>query len=132
MSVNALSVSPLAAGLFHKIIAESGAMVIPGGFGGNMNLEDAEARGLVFQDSAHVNSLAELRQIPAEDIMKIRAGTGSIITDGYVLPESIADVYAAGKQSQVPLLTGWNLDDALFAMPVNLAGYRSNIAKQYW
>ena len=32
--------------------------------------------------------------------------------DGYFLPESIAAIYAAGKQAHVPLMAGWNQDEA--------------------
>ena len=31
----------------------------------------------------------------------------------------------------MPLLTGWNADDALFAMPVTLKAYKESIQKQY-
>ena len=35
----------------------------------------------------------------------------SPIVDGYVLPETVADIYAAGQQNAVPLLAGWNADE---------------------
>jgi para-nitrobenzyl esterase len=31
--------------------------------------------------------------------------------DGYFLPEDVLSIFAAGKQSQVSLLAGWNLDE---------------------
>jgi para-nitrobenzyl esterase len=40
-------------------------------------------------------------------------------------------MFAAAKQSDVPLLTGWNGDDAIFNMPVTLKVFRENIKKQY-
>jgi para-nitrobenzyl esterase len=31
--------------------------------------------------------------------------------DGYFLPESVAAIYAEGKQAHIPLLAGWNADE---------------------
>jgi para-nitrobenzyl esterase len=31
--------------------------------------------------------------------------------DGYFLPDSVPNIYAAGKQAHVPLLAGWNADE---------------------
>jgi para-nitrobenzyl esterase len=34
--------------------------------------------------------------------------------DGYFLPESVEAIFAAGKQSHVPLLAGWNADEMTY------------------
>jgi len=34
--------------------------------------------------------------------------------DGYLLPESVPVTFAQGKQNDVPLLAGWNHDEASF------------------
>ena len=34
--------------------------------------------------------------------------------DGYFLPEDVAAIYTNGKQSHIPLLAGWNADEASF------------------
>src|ERR1017187_1360875 len=39
--------------------------------------------------------------------------------DGYFMPESALAIYAAGKQSHVPLLAGWNAQEMSF--PVVMA-----------
>ena len=54
------------------------------------------------------------------------------IIDGYVLPEPIADIFAAGKQNDVALLTGWNEDEGLLFGPVKKADdFRKQAEEQY-
>ena len=36
--------------------------------------------------------------------------------DGYVLPKDVATIFAEGKQSHVPLLAGWNAEEASWAV----------------
>jgi len=58
-SVTALIASPLAKGLFHKAIPQSGGLL------SNMlsqNLEKAESQGLAFMKKANTNSIVELRK----------------------------------------------------------------------
>ena len=131
MSVNALAASPLAKGLFHRMIAESGASVIKGAFGGTETLATAEAKGIEIAKTAGVTSIAELRSKPAAEVGKLLRGMGAVIVDGYVLTAPIPDVFAKGQQADVPLLTGWNGDDALFTSPATVASYRDNLKKQF-
>jgi len=127
MSVNCLVASPLAKGLFIRAIGQSGAC-----FSRNQaTLEAAEKAGLEAAKSVNASSLAELRSEPSEEIMKMRAPSMPII-DGYVLPEQVADVFAAGKQNPVDLLTGWNQDEGLMFGPVRKADdYREQVKRQY-
>ncbi|MHA4739845.1 carboxylesterase/lipase family protein [Dyadobacter sp. MSC1_007] len=128
MSVNCLVVSPLAKGLFNKAIAESGA-----GFARNYpSLQQAEEGGTKAAESLGANSIAALRNVPAEDILKkVQAFRGPII-DGYVLPESVAAIYNAGKQNPVTLLTGWNEDEGLSGGNAkNAEAYRAQAETQY-
>jgi para-nitrobenzyl esterase len=41
------------------------------------------------------------------------------VVDGYFLPKSSADIFAAGAQNDVPLLAGWNRDERGLALPAN-------------
>ncbi len=113
-SVSALMASPLARGLFHKAIGQSGAFLgqtLPA-----RPLREAEQQGAEFvRRMLGTDSVAELRQKSAEDVLAAAAQPGnpwfSPIIDGHVLPEAPASIYAAGKQAHVPLLAGWNRDE---------------------
>lgn len=111
-SVSALMASPLAKGLFNRAIGESGAE-----FGRDVKTHtetervDADFAKFVFG----TDSLEALRAKPTAAIEEAgsREGTPkfSANIDGYFLPESARAIFAAGKQSQVTLIAGWNLDE---------------------
>ena len=110
-AVSALMASPLARGLFHRAIGESGAM-FPTPSRAPALLADAEAAGLEFANTANAGSLAELRKRAAEDILAAAPGLGfRPIVDGYFLPRPPAAIFAEGAQNDVPLLAGWNKDE---------------------
>lgn len=120
ISVNCLIASPLAKGLFNKAIAESGAYMVSGARGMSY-LQAAEAQGARAMTAININSIADLRKLPAEDIEnKLRAGGGPII-DGYVLPKAIPAIFGEGKQNKVTLLTGWNENEGMLQGPLRNA-----------
>ncbi|GAB3170825.1 carboxylesterase/lipase family protein [Telluribacter humicola] len=127
MSVSCLVASPLAKGLFNKAIAQSGAI-----FGRTMPvLEQAERDGERVAKSLNTASLKELRDVPAEELLKKGQGM-RVIIDGYVLPNKVADIFAAGMQNDVTLLTGWNQDEGLLFGPVKTAAdFRKQAEQQY-
>jgi para-nitrobenzyl esterase len=114
-AVSALMGSPLAQGLFHKAIGESGAM-----FSHTMaarSLAEAEAGGAKFAQAAFgTASLEKLRALPAQEILDAamkpggREGYGPAV-DGWFLPQDCPTIFAAAQQAHVPLLAGWNLDE---------------------
>ena len=122
MSVYLLTASPLARGLFQRAIVQSG----PGGlasFGVASThslarpLAEAEASGVAFAEAAGASSLEDLRAMSAEDLAATPApGSGILrfgpVTDGHFLPEDAHDVYAKGMQNDVPMMTGFNADEA--------------------
>lgn len=131
MSVNVLSVSPVAQGLFTKMIAESGASIIPGRFGGSLPLDSAEARGLAFQKSIGAADLDALRAMPADSLLAAYKGSSQVIVDHYILPEAVSTLFAKGRQSNLPLLTGFNADDISSATPNSLAEYKQQVQEQF-
>jgi para-nitrobenzyl esterase len=106
MSVSAQMASPLSKGLFVGAIGESGSGL------GNLSpapLADAEKNGVAFATKIGAASLADLRKIPADKLLEISATSHFNNTvDGYFLPETLQDIFATGKQMDVPLLAGWN------------------------
>jgi para-nitrobenzyl esterase len=118
-AVSAQMASPLARGLFSKAIGESGGALYSSGLS-FPSRESLEQRNAAFDQAVFGNaSLADLRKLTADNILK---GATAKTTpppprfgpdvDGYFLPEPIPDIYAAGKQAHVPLLAGWNADEA--------------------
>ena len=127
-SVNALVASPLAKGLFQKAIAESGGM-----FNHNQSpgLHDAEEQGIRIMKEGKVNSIEELRAVPAETLLK-GSQMAAPIVDGYVLPDQVINIFTNGRQHDVPLLTGFNADEGLmFDKPLNAAAFKADAAKKY-
>ena len=126
MSVNCLVASPLAKGLFNKAIAESGAS-----FTNSVSLQQAEDDGVKTMSLLHANSIDELRKLPAPDLMKAQ-GIRRPVVDGYVLPQSIAAIFAAHKENNVALLTGWNENEGLsFDKIKNATDYATEATKNY-
>ena len=110
ISVNILVASPLGKDLFQKAIGESGAS-----FSNPFtSLAKGEEAGEAYGKSLNAPSLANLRKVSAEDLMKTPYAVWGAIVDGYVLPGTIASIFAAGKDNKVPLLTGWNQEEFKF------------------
>lgn len=152
-NVTHLMTSPLATGLFHRAIAESGY------FGETTpmlasdrspairsahatGLEYGKAIGVPGDDAA---ALKALRALSAEKLLSVPFAVGSLrsaggaaggkrpfrlgpVVDGWVLPEEPGAVWAAGRMLKVPLMAGSLLDDgSIFSRgsPVkHLLGYR--------
>ena len=113
-SVNALVASPLAKGLFHKAIAQSGGL-----FSKRLgkNLLEAEKQGEMVMQAAKATTIAELRKKTASEIWAISTGKGidrfGTTLDNYVLPTDITSHFAKGLHNDVPLLTGWVTGDGM-------------------
>ena len=75
-AVSALMASPLAQGLFHRAIGESGAFFNTGsGALAPSTLATSEASGVKFAESLGAASLAALRAKPATEVLAGRQGS---------------------------------------------------------
>jgi len=112
-SVNYLIASPLAKGLFIRAIAQSGTNVR---IGPGESLASAEQNGAKFAKALGASSLAELRAIPAADLLAATKGEFRFlpIVDGWFLPKSGDDIFKAGEENDVTTLTGWVADEGSF------------------
>jgi para-nitrobenzyl esterase len=105
-SVHCLTASPLAKGLFHRAIAQSGSGV---GRSTSRPLKDAEQDGARFAASKDAKSPAELR---AKSWQELETTTRFGVTvDGWFLPMDVDEAIAAGKQNDVPMITGMVADE---------------------
>ncbi|HZZ18367.1 MAG TPA: carboxylesterase family protein [Opitutaceae bacterium] len=112
-SVCALVASPLSRGLFTRAIGESGACLAP-----EFRLvshAEALAKCASFDAEIGKTSLAELRAMPAQDLLKaqLRHDDDEFQPniDNYFVTSSVLDIYKAGEQAHVPLIAGWNRDE---------------------
>jgi para-nitrobenzyl esterase len=130
-----LMASPLAKGLFQRAIGESGGLFEPLKLAPQYYLANAEKEGIAYATSLGARSLAELRALPADALLRGRAATIShAVIEPFVLPLSPYDVFAAGSQNDVPILVGSNANEA-GSMITNLdsvkaSSFEADIAKQ--
>src|ERR1700712_3845714 len=83
----------------------------------------------------HVDTLNGLRAIPAQELLdRATKPSGSPdlvhfapIVDGYLLPESVAAIFAAGKQNDVPLIAGWNHDEAGVQTKTTMESFQKSV-----
>ncbi|MEO8823185.1 MAG: carboxylesterase family protein [Ginsengibacter sp.] len=132
MSVNCLVASPLCKGLFKHAIAESGAELIDAKGRKATTLKEAEQEGLKYEQSINAKSLKALREIPAEELLKNYWPLNRVKVDGYLLPKSIPEIFSAGEENKVDLLTGWNEDDGLaFGKMDNAEEFKKHAQEKY-
>ena len=110
IAVSTQMASPLSRDRLAGAIGESGAGIHP--TMAPVTLAEAEKIGADFLSNAGIGSIAELRALSTRDVYEIynesrRFGFPTVI-DGYFLPKSVAEIFEAGEQAQIPLLLGWN------------------------
>lgn len=110
ISVAALMASPLAKDLIAGAIGESGAPIFP--TAGPVSLSAGEKIGLEFAHQAGDLSLEQLRNLSTRDLYEIYKELNRpelpLVIDGYSIPNTLPEIFRAGKQAQIPLLAGWN------------------------
>jgi para-nitrobenzyl esterase len=116
ISIASLLTSPLANGLFQRAVGESD--FANGTGAGNAEtrrfieprtLREAEQQGIEFGKKIGATTLAALRAMPADALLKAASNLQwslDLIPDGYVVPNNVYVVYTAGKQIKVPVLLG--------------------------
>lgn len=107
-SVSALCTSPLAKGLFRRVILESSTVASalpPHSF---RALEDALASGEKLMLACGAKSVEELRALPAEKIAPFMETEHHITVDGCVLTELPYESYRKGVHNEEAILHGYN------------------------
>jgi len=144
-SVNALVASPLAGGLFHRAIGQSG-----GSFGPMAYLKEdrdgrasAEKIGEAFAKAAGADSIKALRALPAEKIVEVfnndpegRKFRTQPNVDGWALPDEIRNIFAQGKQNDAPVIVGSNANEMTTltvpaTVPKTMEDYRKRVETLY-
>lgn len=110
-AVNYLMASPLAKGLFERVIGESGA-----NFGRNATLAEQEKEGTRVGEKIGAPTLASLRAKSAAELQNVQ-GAFRPSVDGWFLPEEVSAIFQQHKQSDVPVIAGYNHDESRTLQP---------------
>ncbi len=128
ISANAHMVSPLSAGLFAAVIGSSGGLraqppVAP---------EAAEQNGLAFAQRIGAPSLAALRAMSADELLRATRGLGAHdfrgVRDGHFFPAAPPAAATGWPAARVPLMVGWNSAEMDYRM---LLGNRKPTPRNY-
>jgi para-nitrobenzyl esterase len=130
-AVSQLMASPLARGLFHRAIGQSGSNLFQmrGARESAFGEEPAEAIGSRFAAGLGAGSVEQLRAIPADELMNaaLAAGLrGEAVVDGWLIPDQILTIFAGGQQADVPVLVGFNKDEAATLASIGLVHVASD------
>ena len=126
-AVSLLMGSPMAKGLFHRAIGQSGSSLqqLP-------SLAEIGLRGAAFASALGASSVAksieELRAMPAERINAAATWDfpgGAVMVfapgiDGHVFPAGMEETFRKGRQNDVPLLAGYNKREGFPFLPETL------------
>lgn len=132
-----LMTSPLAKGLFHRAIAESGAVLIE-----TPALADAEQNSEKWTQGLKIPAgqdvVKYLRDLSASDLLKTVKEAGpdarvfpglGVVIDGWVVPRSPAAVFASGQEAGIPLIIGNTARE--FAIPATSDELKARIQASY-
>jgi para-nitrobenzyl esterase len=139
IAVSMLCASPLAKGLFHGAISQSGGSFgppRPTTFPGEnlKRLPDAERSGAAYTQSAGWSSIAAGRKLPADKLPAGGRGMGGSwpIIDGWAIPDDQHKLYEAKRQNDAPILVGYNSDEgASFSPPRTSEDYIAAVKTRY-
>jgi len=134
-SVGQLLASPLTKGLIHGAIAQSGT--------GNQQMQHVHHQieslsgiqaGQRFAELAGIDTNDALAGLRALSVEQIRALENSDLeigstyhpqVDGYALPKTVAQIFAAGEHAHVPFMLGSNADEGSvlgYLIPISIDG----------
>ena len=132
-SVSALILSPLAKGLFHRAIMQSGSIlsvqnVKPSRGDLQQSIAESQILAGLFGAADDAEGLAKLRQVDADVLNHLTPfaadQTGAMAAffmaptfDGYVLPKDPVAALRAGNYNKVDLLIGFNKDEGTIFIP---------------
>ncbi len=111
-SVSALCTSPLAKGLFRRVLLESStvaSVVPPHSF---RSYDDAIASGKELKARYGVTTVEELRALPADKIVNEAYTQHFMTVDGYALTETPYESYKKGVHNEEAILHGYNTEES--------------------
>ncbi len=109
--VSALCTSPLAKGLFVRVIGESSSVTAPRPAHSYRLLDEALATGKATRQRFGASSLADMRAIPAEKLAAAMDTNHHMTIDGYVLEKPPYEAYLRGENHEQAQLQGCNSEE---------------------
>jgi para-nitrobenzyl esterase len=138
IAVSMLCASPLAKGLFHGAISQSGGSFGPTRPttypGENMKtLQQAEQAGIEYAKKVGAATIADLRKIEADKLpMGMGMGGAWPIVDGVLIPDDQYLLYEKGMYNDIPILVGYNSDEgASFSREKTPEEYFAGVKTRY-
>lgn len=110
--VTALCTSPLTKGLFRRVVGESSTVTAPEPAHSFRTREEALRAGQETKERLGVQSVEELRAMPAEKLVEEAAYHHHITVDGFVLTETPWEAYTHGNYNEEAILQGFNLGES--------------------
>jgi para-nitrobenzyl esterase len=129
-SVSAICTSPLAKGLFQRVLLESSTVASiepPHSF---RSFDDAIASGKELKARYSVNTPAELRALSAGTIVNEAYTQHFMTVDGYALTETPYESYKKGVHNEQAILHGYNAEESgpfLILGNANLKNYEERV-----
>jgi para-nitrobenzyl esterase len=138
LSAIELMSSPLAVGLFHRVILQSGYLVSnPELKRARFGQPSAECVGERLARDLGAGEVAILRAMPAESLVAAAEAAGfdpQATIDGWVLPQQVVECLDRGEQAAVPMIAGFNDGEVrslrryfLPPLPAGAAEYESRV-----
>ncbi|MEY2855518.1 MAG: hypothetical protein RL030_2650, partial [Pseudomonadota bacterium] len=130
-SVAQLQASPVARGLFHRVVGMSGSP-----FGEQMApvpLARAEAEGIALQDALGAKSIEGLRDIGGDRIIAANVPRSVVVLDGRYVVGGARAAFAAKGQSDVPVMMGFTRDESFRPLGTvnSVADYEAAVHLQF-
>lgn len=126
-SVHSLMVSPLATGLFHQAIGQSGsALMRPAA-----SLAEAELIGKAAADTAGLTSIRSMRSLSPDSLLRAMGNQYVPILDGYALSKPAREMMTEGGYNDVPLLLGYNADEGFPGSASNAEEFETGLITRY-
>lgn len=124
-SVTELMSTPLAEGLFHGAILQSGASTyhLSQLEGDGLGWPSGHETGVKVADALGLNdpTAEDLRALPANDIQAVITEDMSEgfhhVRDGVVFPQNVGLAFQSGQINSVPMLAGYNADEGTLFFP---------------
>lgn len=132
--VSALLCSPLTEGLFERAVMESSTVSAREPAHSFRLFNAALESGKELLERYGCASIQQLRDIPAEQLVKEASTQHHITIDGYVLSETPYEAYQDGSAMKVPLMHGFNAHEGaafIIFSNANLKNYEEKIRRTF-
>ena len=132
--VSALCTSPLAEGLFNRVVLESSTLASVNPPHSYRSLEAALKQGQAIKEKYNVSSIDELRNIPAEQLLADFSNNHHLTVDGYALLENPYYSYQKGIHNEEAILHGANSQESgpfIIFEQANLNNYREKLERYF-